>query len=374
MSELNIENMSEFYPMFDEERMEQVLPASEMLCWHDMHSFFSPSFKTSNIIIDYILKKYHYTDSRSEKNSRCKGLITCHEMQRKPNLYNRCLNKFKKIDADQQTGLKCGNIIAYFEDQNGTKCIFMLTKDRLLSDYQNDNGRYTNFQIKDIEIRKSGIYNTKADCLINGISFSEAFIDLFHEIKLLGKTIEIKKSSHPIQREGRMTRIRYLEILIDKCFYDGYLTADEVIRIEIMARQFGISSSIIREKMSESKDHIKSKPTYLEWSVQKINDIPQDYFYSLVQDLIVFEVEFFASGYGNGTKNEFLKHVSVRCGYENGIVEKWFQVIRNFVQSSYNFRKMKEDINNNNINTADRKKINDAVTYEYHMQESMLRR
>lgn len=378
MSEFNIESMHGFYQVFDAERMERIQPALEIMCWHDSHSFFSPVFKTSKIVVDYILKKYSgkaSVETGKQRENVQKGLVTRYEIQRNGSLYKNYLDRFEKINSSLQTRLKAGNVLAYFEDQYGTRCIYMLMEDRLVSDYRDDHGKYFNYLIGDIKIVKHGIYNRKGRCLVSGSSFSKEFMDLFQELNLLGKKTEMKRGSHPLLKEGRATRARYLEILIDKCFFDNYLSADEVIRLEIMARQFGISSSMIKQEMKEAIGRSKYKNAYLEWAVQKINDIPKGYYYALIQDIIVLEAECLASDYGKRESiSEFLNRVAVRCGFADGTVDKWFHVIQDFMRSSYNFRKMKEEIKNNSKNTFDKKNINDSVTYEYHMQESMLGR
>lgn len=374
MSEYNIESMDRFYQIFDAERMERIQPSLEIMCWHDSHSFFSPAFKTSKIVIDYILKKYSSKGSiQTEKENMFKGLITRYEIQRNGSLYKNYLDRFEKINCKQEVRLKAGNILAFFDDKYGTRCIYMLMEDRMLSDYRNDNGEYFNYQIEDLKIAKHGIYNRKGRCLVNGSSFSEDFINLFCELRLLGKKTEMKKGSHPLLREGQATRATYLEILIDKCFFDGYLSADEVIRLEIMARQFGISSSMMKQEMKEAIGRSKYKNAFLEWAVQKINDIPKGYYYVLIQDLIVLESECLAMDDRNREDiSEFLNRAAERCGFEYSIVERWFHVIQDFTRSSYNFRKMKEEIQNNSKNASVKKNINDSVVYEYQMQEGML--
>lgn len=377
MLEFNAESMDVFCQIFDAERMERILPASEIMCQNDSYSFFSPAFKTSQIIIDYILRKYSGTSNLwagNEKQNMDKGLITCDEMQRGSSLCKDYITRFERINANRECKLKLGNVLAYYDDKYGTNSIYMLTKDQMISDYREDDGRYFDCQIKDIKIAKHGIYNLKGRCLVNGSSFSKAFMDLFHEIDLLGKKVEMVNGSHPLLDQGQETRGKYLEILIDKCFFDGYLTAAEVIRLEIMARQFSISSNRVKREMQSAIHRIKYKDKYLEWVIQKINDIPEKYHYTMIQDLMALEVECWPADYENRKMvSQFLQRVAERCRVEDGIVEKWFAVIQNYMQSSYNFRKMKEELKKKK-NKDVKEKIDDSIKYEYRMQESMLRR
>lgn len=364
------------YPKADDERMQRVESSPEILIESGMNYFFSPGFKTSDIVIEHVLSKYNRKKEanlfkKMKQAVSREGIVTRFEFERNRTQNTKVQSVLSMLNQEKGEEKKAGNVLAYYEDTEGTENLYLITKDKLLSNYRDDNGTYTDVFLKDITLSEHGIYSLEGKQLVKGASFPSEFIWFFKEIRALGDDVKMADYHHPLREESIEIRKKYMEIMIDKSFDDDCLSANEVIRIEILARQLGISSGYVIQRMQDTVREKKSRASYP--AAKKVNDIPEKYYYVLLHDLLVLDL----LEPGDEIKenmSDFTETIADKCQLNKEFINEYCSVVQKLIKSSYEIGDMMENSLRRLQERSIVKNIFDVISFEYYVQEELVRR
>ncbi len=359
-----------FYPAIDERRERQLEPSVEILSQSGSPYFFSPGFKTSDIILEHVIKKYsnegkkHKGFFKSDRDS----LTTYFDFSKKQQMMEDADQIRKEIFSD----LAMGDILACFKDAH---YMYLLTRDELLSTYRDDNGDYLRINIEESFIDSNRIYGQNGMMISDDHDFSDEFQKLFFELQLLKRDVKLINCRHPMRNESLKVREVYIDILIGKSLLDRYLSAEEVVRIEILSRQLGVSSqkvlnsvSIISKLSRESRED-----DYIKDMVRKVSEIPREYYYVLFHDAVVFDL---LSG-GDADKECMTKYtdeISKRCNLDLDFKRKYIEALQKFIKSTRDIRQCLEESKVRIQSAGIIEHIYDTIDVEYSVQQGMIRR
>lgn len=359
-----------FYPSIDERREQQLEPSVEILSQCGSHYFFSPGFKTSDIILEHVIKKYS-NDGKKHKgffSSDRDSVTTCFDFSKKQKIMEEADQIRKEIFPD----LALGDILACYKDAH---YMYLLTGDELLSTYRDDNGEYLRTNIEEAFIDSNRIYGKNGMMISDDHDFSEEFQKLFFEIQLLKRDIKLVNCRHPMRNESLKVRKVYIDILIGKCLLDRYLSADEVVRMEILSRQLGVSSQTVLNSVSTiSKLCRESRENdYIKNMVRKVSEIPREYYYVLFHDVIVFDL---LSGCEIEKEciSKYTDEISKRCNVDLDFKRKYIEAMQSFIKSTCDIRKRLEESKIRIQSAGIIEHFYDAIDVEYSVQQGMIRR
>lgn len=366
-----VENDIIFYPVIDERRERQIDPSVEIFSQSGTHYFFSPEFKTSDIIVELVVKKYSEERNRLKnffKLNEKQKIITCFDFPKKKQINDEVDN----IRGEHFSDLGINDVLACFKDEYDT---YLLTKNEMLSTYRNDDGDYLRVKINEVFIDNNQVYRYDGTIVSDNHLFSEEFQSLFLELQMLEQDVKLINCRHPLRNLPLTTREIYMEILIGKCLFDRYLSANEVIRIEVLSRQLGVSSQTIVnviDKISKLR-LVNREEIYLQTMVKKVNEIPREYYYVLFHDVIAFEL-LIENGDVKENTSKFTDEISKRCGLDFEFKKRYIENIQKFMKSSYDIRQSLEKIRVQFQNEQIINNIYDTVDFEYSIQQGMIRR
>lgn len=371
------------YPVMDEINEKRVELSSERLLYGESEYYFSPKFKQSKEILDGVLKGY--VRRGKVKIGRFKNkendLIVCNEFNDEVSKeIRRVLSDLKSKDG---VILLPKEVLGYFE--NGMFKV-LLTSNMLYSDYGRDyyesdsvndpKGFYVKCLLKDTQIIKNKIitgYGDNEEIYTFDGEFSENFHILFNELKELTKTVKLMPGLHPLSNEKRILRENYIGMLVDKSLEDGMLSANEVVRLEILARQIGIDSITVINLIKKALDrfNICEKDVYINESLKKMEYIAKDYYYMLYHDLLTFEL-LAKKGKVEEIKSDFVEVYSNRYSIEEKFRESYKNSMQKLVVSSYSLR---DTLINKGIRIENKNaflNLCESVDYEYTLQKELL--
>ena len=369
MNDTSEENMV-YYPAIDGRKERQIEPSVEILSQSGIHYFFSPGFKTSDIILELVVKKYG-GESRGLKSLFRFGeesLVICFDFMKK----RQIAEEVKSIQRDLFPDLNMGDVLACYKDEYD---VYLLTKDELLSTYRDDNGDYLRVDIDKVCIEDNRIYDADRAMISDDHDFSAEFQNLFYELQLLGKDVKPINCRHPMRAAPLKAKVAYLEILLGDCLFDKYLSANEVVRIEILARQLGVSSQTVLNAVNQilRVRQISRDEKYLQTLIKKVSEISGEYHYVLFHDVIAFEL----LPDGEALKEDlsrFADELSKRCGLDVDFMRKYIEVMRKFIKGSYDINENMEKIRTRIANVGIADQIYDTIDFEYSVQQGMIRR
>ena len=359
-----------FYPAIDERREQQLEPSVEILSQSGSHYFFSPGFKISDIILEHVVKKYSNEGKKKKgffKSDR-ESVTTYFDFLKK----QQTVEEVDRIRKEIYSDLAMGDILACYKDAH---YMYLLTRDELLSTYRDDDGEYLKVNIAEAFIDSNRIYEKNGMMVSDDHDFSEEFQKLFFEIQLLKKEVKLVNCRHPMRNESLKVRKEYLDILIGKCLLDRYLSADEVVRMEILSRQLGVSSqtvlnsvSIISKLCRESRED-----DYIKDMVRKVSEIPREYYYVLFHDVLVFDL---LSGCETEKEciSKYTDEISKRCNVELDFKRKYMEAMQNFIKSTCDIRQRLEESKIRIQSAGIMEHIYDTIDVEYSVQQGMIRR
>ena len=363
------------YPMIDPIREKRIEVSSERLLYGESEYYFSPKFKLSSEILDRVVRGYV---NRKQSFFQKSDLVVCSDFSKKeiPKIKD-FLEDLKKRD---KTVVAFKDVLGFY--QNG-KYIVILTSKYLYSDYGRDKyegpedpcGFYVKTKLKSTSIKNGKkIISDNNEVYDFGREFSKTFIGLFQELKELNKTIKPIPSVHPLNCEKRAIRENYLTILVDKTLTDGNLSANEVVRLEIIARQIGIDSITVIGLIKDALtlyEKCSEEIEFINHSLEKMNSISQDYYYMHYHDLITFEL---LSNKGEVIEqlSEFTAIFASRYGIEENFCEAYKKSMQKLVVSSYSLR---DTLKEKGILIENQKAFDnlcESVEYEYNLQKELL--
>jgi len=367
------------YPMIDPVREKRIEVSSERLLYGESEYYFSPKFKLSSEILDGVVRGYISQKGKIEELISGPDLIVSADFTKK-----KVTEKIKKfltnLKERDKVNVALQDVLGFF--QNG-KYIVILTSKYLYSEYGRDaykgvedpRGYYVKTKLKYTSIKNGNkIISDSNEEYVFEKGFTKNFIGLFEELKELNKTIKPIPSVHPLNCEKREVRENYLAILVDKTLTDGNLSANEIVRLEIIARQIGIdsitviglikSALVLYERCNEEREFINH-------SLEKMNSISQNYYYMLYHDLITFEL---LSNKGEVAEqlSEFTSTFASRYGIEEDFCESYKQSMQKLVVSSYSLRDTLKEKGGLIYNQQAYENLCESVEYEYNLQKELL--
>lgn len=210
--------------------------------------YFPRDFRFNNIIIDSIARKYSsdYPSSDSDDERYIVGLTNCKGARDIACSYLKKV--FKIIDGKKEENLDEIIAIYLFDTDDGEENhqkFLILTKKRIYIRYRSN--RLERFEYSDIVFKESGIESIFGESIVN-YEIDDSFAEFVQEwLMLLDNPVNIIDSSHPFAGKNLEYRYRYAELMVDAAAADGYLTVDNYLRLEYIAREFRISPEAILE-------------------------------------------------------------------------------------------------------------------------------
>jgi len=368
------------YPMIDLLREKRIDVSTERLSYGKSEYYFSPRFKLSSEIIDGVVRGYKSKKRRFELVSGPDLIINVDFKKKK---VDKQIKEFLgKLKSKDKVNVAYLDVLGYF--QNG-KYIVLLTSEFLYSDYGRDdykgdgkdpNGFYVKTKLKytSIENKKKVISDSNEEYEFK-CKFTDDFIGLFEELKELNKTVKLPSSVHPLNREKREVREKYLAILVDKTLNDGNLSANEVVRLEIIARQIGIDSktviNLIESASSLYDNYKEEEEEFIGCSLGKMSFIAHDYYYMLFHDLITFEL-LSNKGEVSAQLSSYTSAFVDNYGIEKEFSKAYMESMQKLVISSYSLR---DTLKNKGGLINDQQALEnlcELVEYEYNLQKELL--
>lgn len=277
------------YPLIDEKTVMEYNPEHFVT---GQGYFFSPRFRTSDIIIENILKGYEKAEGVSITDFFYGKLILRHCFIKDKSLNESLSASINQINRVMGSDLKINSVVAACKDQNSDS-VFFVTGSTLYASVRNNNSQkeYYIVSLSDIFVKNNGIDYTSGESLTSDNSFNKDFVDFVNEFKALDMEVNISGCYHPMSEKSMVQCKIYINILIDRCILDGYLTVNEVSKIEMLARLLGISSFDVLEIIAASvkkakKDGFKE---YRKKSVKRAKKLEESSRYLLLHDLIVMD-------------------------------------------------------------------------------------
>lgn len=376
MDNTNIGRENIIYPVLDEIREKRVPVCQERMLYGEGH-YFSPTFKMSDEVVDGILRGYEPKKGIAAVLRSGSDLVIKTDFRKK-----KLVENIKKVLAEVNKGrdikIGVGDVVGYYEDEY----TFLLTADRILSDYRRDDvDQCVDSKLTDLHISASGssIYEWKGKKrIISGCSFSPQFIDLFNELQELNKDVQPIYGKHPLSEEMSEVKENYFNILVDKALEDGNLSANEVVRLEILARQMGVASIKVLEMISGAIRNYErtrdNRKEYIYGSLRRMKKIDKKYYYMLYHDVITFEL---LSGKGEVTEQlgQFSQILSEKCSINEDFKKKYAESMQKLVSSSYSLR---DTIDHEGRRIAEESEdsfsnLYKSIEYEYNLQKELLR-
>lgn len=252
--------------------------------------YFPRDFRYNNIIIDSIVKKYsvEYPDNDSDEERYIVGVINCKKSR---NIDCRYLKKVFAI-IDDKKELKYEEIIAIylFDTDSGEENhqrFIVFTKNCVYIRYRNN--KLEKFEYKDIIFRESGVESLFDETIVN-YEFDSVFAEFIKEWLILrDNPVNITDNSHPFSGKNMECRCRYIELMIDVAAADGYLTVENYLRLEYIAREFRISAEAMLEYFHNAANGgIKENKLSSTYSDFIINGLDEEYRNVFFFDLLGF--------------------------------------------------------------------------------------
>ena len=365
------------YPVVDEKREKKISICQERLIYGSSEYFFSPHFKRSDEVIEGLLRGYISGKTGFMDYFTGRDYCVKPDFKRK-----KALPKIKEViseigEEDSSIEVSIKDVLGYYSGGHFKK--ILLTSDRLISNYKrDDNGAFLNCRIRNIDIVDGNIVrdNSIGQEYCFG-EFPESFIKLFYELKELNKSIVIASGNHPLNKEMREMRESYLNILVEKALVNGSLSSNEVLRIEIMARQLGIDSMSVLRMISNAlalyDKYGENTRGYISESLIKLEKISSKYFYMLYHDVITFELLAQKGQITGVHQNEFSEALSRQCNINSEFRESYRSSMQKLVVGSYALRHTLAEKGGLIKNQEAYENLFNSVEYEYNLQRELLR-
>ncbi len=366
------------YPIVDEKREKSISVCEERLIYANETYFFSPHFKRSDEVIEGVTRGYMTKEGILDKLT--KKFFVRQDFEKKKNL----TTEIKKLLSDlrkEDNVISPKDILAVYKARKYT---LLFSGDRLLSDYRRDDTHEMLVCfVKDAEILKEGTIkdNQRNVSYEDWGEFPEEVIKFGLELKELNSAVDIKSEKHPLNKEKRGVRENYLNILVNIALFDGELSSNEVVRIEILSRLLGIDSISVLKMISnglELHDKYKDqKEGYINKTLEYLNEISKTYYYMLYHDAISFKL---LEKRGGVTEKEypdkFLDCLAKECAIPAEFRGKYYDSIQKLIVSSYGLRHILEDecdFAGVGRNKEVYESLADIIEYEYDLQKGLLR-
>lgn len=367
------------YPMIDPMYEKRIDVSTERLLYGESEYYFSPKFKLSNEILEGVVRGYISQKGRFGKIMSGSDLIVFMDFSKE-----KVIPKIKEFLADlkkrDKVNVPFQDVLGFF--QNG-KWMVILTSKYLYSQYGRDDykgeedpkGYYVKTKLKYTSIENGNkIISDSKEVYVFEKEFTDNFIGLFEELKELNKSINSIPSVHPLNCEKREVRENYLAILIDETLMDGNLSANEVVRLEIIARQIGIDSITVIQLIKNALSWYKkcdNEKEFINYSLKKMDSISKDYYYMLYHDLLTFEL-LSKKGEISEQLSEFTNIFAKNCGIEEEFCESYKQSMQKLVVSSYSLRNTLREKGGMVHNQKAFENLCKSVEYEYNLQKELL--
>lgn len=237
------------YPHIPWEGKGKILVNQEFMAVKGEVSYFSLDYGIKNILLEELLGKYRKRGFLDILYSR--GLYIRYR-ETDGELFVKKSDEI--VDAIKSVTFKTGkfsllmyDVLAYQKVRKGS---FLLTADGLYSPTElEEYGRY--IALRGLGwIDKGGIYGKNGDCLYRG-RFSANFVRLATELIALNRRIGKMTVPHPLCRESADVRERYMAFLVYRLCADRGITADRLMRAELIAGQLRVSSGNLSDMIGQ---------------------------------------------------------------------------------------------------------------------------
>lgn len=364
------------YPFIDEKREQRISICEERLIYGEREYFFSPHFKRSDEVIDGVLRGYVSTKNGLMDFFSGRDFCVKQDFKKKKAVtkIGELINSIKEKNDGFEISMK--DILAFY---SGRRFTILLTSEKLISDYERDDtGETLICFIRDVDILENGIIRDNAtNHDYEWGEFSDEFIRLFLELKELNKVIDIQPGKHPLNKEMREMREKYLNILVNKALFDGGLSSNEVVRIEIMARQLGIDSMSVLQMISNGlklrEKYGEDQRGYILESLKNLNGISNKYYYMLYHDVISLELLAKKGEITGDHQNEFSELLARQCSISDEFRQSYCDAMQKLVVSSYALRHTLIEKGSLIKNQEAYENLFNTVEYEYELQRELLR-
>ena len=274
----------------DEER--EICVSQEFIAVKEGTTYLSLDDRARGILIEQLLMKYRKSAVRGTAFG--KKLYIRHEegaeepfVKKKAEIVEALL---KIVYKTGRFSISLYDVLAY---QKAGKGSFLLTAEGLYSPVLlEEYGRYIMLQELG-EVDERGIFGRDGKCIYRG-KLSDNFLRISAELIALNRKVKSIPALHPLCRETEEVRERYLTFLVYRLFADMGITADGIIRIELLAGQLRIPfsrlSDMIRQVWEVRKRKSISYEKYTQSAYSCLTDDFLVFKHMLYYDIIGFEL------------------------------------------------------------------------------------
>lgn len=216
------------YPPIRESMEEQIPFNMEVLVTADRLYFFSPQFKLTKEIVNAVLKKYGYKPNE-------KVLL-------KP-LVDRKLKK-RKVYVIRVVEKPFLCYCSYPDEISLDSSEFYLTKYGAIVF---DSGNLQNIEAASSRNEKMVQYESRDS--LRKLTPSRRIRNLLDELIVLHINANINIDAHPYRKMDQDFKKTYLEVLLYMGCFNQELSANQMLRLEEIARQFNVTSTWLKEKL-----------------------------------------------------------------------------------------------------------------------------
>ena len=376
--------VSVFYPAENTKTEERLEPSVEISILDLKEErgkpyFFSSHFKLSEYILEAVTKGY--LDKRKKTkllNISGKGerVSFRDELLNSGEINTELIKEIRFLNDEQKELEVLSDIMMFYKDKKGNiETTFILTKHTFYSDFMVDDEPYIELPIQEIMLDGDDrIIKSDGSEIQFDSSLPKDFVDFFHELKILGSEVRVPNTKHPLRKQSRNIRKNFLEILVAKCLEDGNLSSNEVVRLEIIARQFGIGSQevleIIRETWSDRTEY--NDVEYIKNALSKIRNIDDPLRCVLYHDVLILDIMSKKNKIEEYCESEFTNELIKKTKLSDEFAKKYKTVMQKFVSCAYEIR---NTVGLGNYLIKDNsivENIMDTIDYEYVVQENSI--
>lgn len=359
-------------------REKRIRVCEERTLYADETYFFSPHFKRSDEVIEGVTRGYMTKEHILENFFKTKKFFVRQDFDKKKNLakdIKKLLTELRKEGNE----ISFKDILAIYKAREFT---LLFSSDRILSDYRRDDTHEMLVcLIKDADLLKKGTIkdNQRNFPYEDWGEFPDEMIKFSRELKELNSTVDIKSGKHPLNKEKRKVRENYLNILVNIALFDGGLSSNEIVRIEILSRLLGIDSmstlKMIKNGMELHDSNKEDKEGYISKTLEYLNEISKTYYYMLYHDAISFEL---LEKRGEVTEKEqqnvFSERLARECAIRADFREKYGASVQKLIVCSYELRHiLADDLADSGGDEKVYESLADIIEYEYDLQRELLR-
>lgn len=295
-----------------------------------MDCFFSPAFKHNDNIRKWVVLQYKTSGANTLKELQEGKVVFFYSFCKEKALNKQIMKYIDVINQEMNGDYTPNNYNAFCIDKkNGY--LFALKEEELF--IVNQKNKVYGCFLKDIVMQSQTVRKRNGDIIIGSCDLDPQFVEFSRDIKFLQEDIDLTDTFHPQSERKQQEREAYYRVLCAQSMYKEYLLSDEVIRLEMIARQIGISSEIAIRYLKKAGEKKKDK-AYITDSLKYADELNQQSRYYLIHDLEVMD----SFNCELKSMSEYTKAYAEKYQFNQKDIENNIQVIKKYNQLGENTR------------------------------------